>query len=54
MNNNSGVQTILLVAILLILVGFGAWWFTKNKNVQPADNNLIEITVPSENNQETR
>jgi hypothetical protein len=26
-NENSGVNTVLIVIVLLILVGFGVWWF---------------------------
>lgn len=27
MNNNSGVNTILIVVVLVLIVGFGVWYF---------------------------
>lgn len=36
-NSDSGANTVLLVIILLIVVGFGVWWFTmRNVTTTPA------------------
>jgi hypothetical protein len=37
MNNNSGVNTILIVVILVLIVGFGVWYFKGNMMGAPAE-----------------
>lgn len=36
MNNNSGINTLLLVVLLVLIVGFGVWYFTGGFSA-PAD-----------------
>ncbi len=37
----------ILIIILVLLVGFGVWYFTSNQNVQAPteDNNAIEVNL---------
>lgn len=43
-NGDSGANTVLIVIILLILVGFGAWWFTM-RNATPQESPAINVDV---------
>jgi uncharacterized membrane protein YqiK len=42
--SDSGANTVLIVIILLILVGFGAWWFTMRNNA-PQESPVINVDV---------
>ncbi len=52
-NNNSGVNTILIVIVLLLLVGFGVWYFTGGFSAwreAPADESAefnLNVEVPT-------
>jgi predicted permease len=53
MNDNSAVNTILLVVILVAIVGFVVWYFGGNRGAAPAgDNNGLNVNVelPLDNN----
>lgn len=48
MNNNSGVNTILLVVILVVIVGLGVWYF--KGGMAPAENDSdlnLKVELPS-------
>ena len=56
-NNNSGVNTILIVVILVAIVGFGVWYFSGGfgGNAAPEDDNAefnINMEVPTGGNDE--
>lgn len=42
-DNNSGVNTILLVVILVILVAAGVWYF--KGGMAPAEDNSLDVNV---------
>ncbi|MCB9818733.1 hypothetical protein H6788_00980 [Candidatus Nomurabacteria bacterium] len=53
-NNNSGVNTILIVVALVAIVGFGVWYFMSG-NAAPEDDNAefnINMKVPTSGNDE--
>ncbi len=37
MNNKGNTNTIILVAILVVLVGFGVWWYKTYQSVAPTE-----------------
>lgn len=45
MNNNSGVNTILIVIILVLIVGFGVWYFKGNMMDAPAEESDASLEV---------
>jgi hypothetical protein len=55
-NQNSGVNTVLLVIVLVLLVGFGVWWFSGHRGVAPATQNQnnpgvnLDVNLPSGGN----
>lgn len=56
-NNNSGVNTILIVVVLVAVVGFGVWYFTGGfgGNAAPKDDKAefnINMEVPTGGNNE--
>lgn len=58
-NDNSGVNTILIVIVLLLLVGFGVWYLTDGFNAwraAPAENDNAEfnlnVEIPAGSNDE--
>ncbi len=52
-NDNSGVNTILIVIVLLLLVGFGVWYFTGGFSAwraAPAEDNAefnLNVQLPA-------
>lgn len=44
--NQSGMNTVLIVILLLIVVGFGVWLFTTNQVGEPSGAN-IEVQLPA-------
>ena len=51
-DNNSGVNTILIVIVLLLIVGFGVWYFKGGMMSAPAEDNAefnLNVEVPSGN-----
>lgn len=52
-SNNSGVNTILIVIILVVLVGLGVWWVVTTKSPAPESNpntggNInVDLTLPA-------
>ncbi len=49
-NETSGVNTVLIVILLLIVVGAGVWYFTKNKSMENTDDSLnIDLSLGEEN-----
>ena len=44
-NSDSGANTILIVIVLLILVGFGAWWFSMRNTTPTPQNKDSKINV---------
>ncbi len=49
-NETSGVNTVLIVILLLIVVGAGVWYFTKNKPMENTDDSLnIDLSLGEEN-----
>ncbi len=51
MNNNSGLNTLLLVLIAIGLVAAGVWYFS-NAAPQEEDKASIEITLPGDGGEE--
>lgn len=53
-DNASGTNTVLIVIVLLIIVGFGVWWFTTRGPAVPADSNPdtlnVDINYPADSN----
>ena len=45
MNNNSGVNTILLVVILVAIVGFGIWYFQGGMNESAEEEAGLNVNV---------
>lgn len=37
MNNNSGLNTLLIVIVLILIVGFGVWYFNRGTAGAPAE-----------------
>jgi uncharacterized membrane protein YqiK len=50
--NNSGVNTVLIVVILVILVGALVWFFTKSAPVQDAGFQ-VDVNLPAVNTEES-
>ncbi len=46
-NSSSGVNTILIVLLILIVVGFGAYWYNNRAVDAPAEDNApgLEINI---------
>lgn len=51
MNNNSGVNTILLVVILAIIVGLGVWYFKDDLGAAREDDNDFNLNVDLPNDE---
>jgi hypothetical protein len=56
-NTSSGVNTVLIVIVLLILVAFGVWWFTIRGGAgTPAPANSpgvnVDVTLPTGSGQQ--
>lgn len=56
-NTNSGVNTILIVVLLVLVVGFGVWYFTGGfgGNTAPAEDEAqfnLNVDVPTGGNDE--
>jgi hypothetical protein len=53
-NRNSGVNTVLLVIILVLIVGFGVWWFTNRRTPMVEENTApginLDVNLPTGNN----
>lgn len=44
------MNTVLLVIVLLLVVGFGVWWVTTKQGIEePAPAAGIEINLPADN-----
>ena len=43
--NSSNVNTILIVAVLVILVGGGVWWYQTYGPGAPKDNNGVQLNL---------
>jgi len=55
-NNNSGVNTILIVVVLVAIVGFGVWYFSGGfgGNAAPEDDSAefnVNLEVPTGGNE---
>ena len=48
--NNSGVNTVLIVVILVIIVGSLVWFFTKSSQ-QPESGLEIDVNLPAGNDE---
>jgi len=48
-NGDSGANTVLLVIVLLIIVGVGAWWLTmRNNSPAPQDSKVnVDVKLPT-------
>ncbi len=47
---SSGVNTVLLVVIILAVVGFGVWWYKYYRTPAPASNNPsinVDVNLPA-------
>lgn len=53
-NRNSGVNTVLLVIVLVLIVGFGVWWFTTRRTPMAEENTTpginLDVNLPTGNN----
>ena len=44
----SSTNTVLLVIVLLILVGFGVWWFTMRNSAKEDTSDInVDVNLPS-------
>lgn len=49
MNNNSGVNTILIVVVLVLIVGFGVWYFMNGMDTPAEEPEAgLEINIGTE------
>lgn len=49
-NNTSGVNTVLIVILLVAVVGFGVWYFTKREEPQNQDDVInVDLSLGEEN-----
>ncbi len=48
-NDSSGTNTVLIVIVLVLLVGFGVWWFTAREGGDLDDDSDInvDLTLPT-------